>query len=160
MPEEADYVDYLFGPMTYSVWWVIGAMLVVLLIAAWIVGVYVWTLPVEVLRGIPVIRVVTYKVLRFKFLRSLAKVELKHRDGQLSTRDAFHEISRVFRLFIGLRTGCRAREMTATDLSNSPLGAPALNVLLMTYPGQFNEVDPRTLPAVVDAARMAVATWT
>ncbi|BBY27541.1 hypothetical protein [Mycolicibacterium sediminis] len=160
MPEDANYVDYLFGPLTYSAWWVVSALFVVLLIAAWIAGVWVWTLPVDVLRGIPVIRTVTFKVLRFKFIRTLNGIERSHRDGLVTTRDAFHDISRVFRLYVRFRTGYQAREMTATDVANSPLSPAALNVLLMAYPGQFNEVDPRTVPAVVDAARTAVATWT
>ena len=160
MPDQADFVDFLFHPMAYSVWWVIGAVLVVLLVVAWVVGVYVWTLPVERLRGIPVIRAVTFRVLRFKFTRALSKVDQRHRAGQLTTREAFHEVSRIFRRFIAFRTGYLAREMTATDVAYSPLDRSAVNVLSLTYPGQFDDVDPRTLPAVVDAARTAVARWT
>ena len=151
-------VDFLFAPMAYSVWWVIGAVLIVLLIAAWVIGVIVWTLPMEVLRRIPVIRTVAFRVLRFKFARSLAKVGDRHNQGQLDTREAFHEISRIFRRFIAFRTGYTAREMTFTDIGNSPL-SPALDVLRLTYPGQFDEADPRTVPAVVEAARTAVIRW-
>ncbi|OMC31269.1 hypothetical protein A5740_15720 [Mycobacterium sp. GA-1841] len=154
-----DAVEFLFPPMHYSVWWVIGAALLVLLVIGWIVGVIVWTLPIEVLRRIPVIRDISYRVLRVKFARSLTRVEQHHREGQLSTRDAFHEISRIFRNFIDFRTGFQARRMTATDVAQSPLAGPALNVLAMTYPGQFDEVDPRSVPGVVDAARTAVLTW-
>lgn len=154
-----DSLEFLFPPMTYSVWWVIGAALLVLLVIGWIVGVVVWTLPIEVLRRVPVLRDISHRVLRFKFSRSLSKVEQQHRDGQLSTREAFHEISRIFRNFIDFRTGYQARRMTATDIAQSPLAGPALNVLTMTYPGQFDEVDPRTVPSVVDAARTAVLTW-
>lgn len=154
-----DAIDFLFPPMSYSVWWVIGAALLVLLIIGWIVGVIVWTLPIEVLRRIPVVRDISYKVLRFKFSRSLGKVEQQHHAGQLSTREAHHEISRIFRNFIDFRTGYQARRMTATDVSQSPLAGPALNVLAMTYPGQFDEADPLMVPVVVDAARKAVQTW-
>lgn len=154
-----DAIEFLFPPMTYSVWWVIGAALLVLLIIGWIVGVIVWTLPIEVLRGIPVIRDISYKVLRFKFSRSLIKVEQQHHDGQLSTRDAFHEISRIFRNFIDFRTGYHARRMTATDVAHSPLAGPALNILTMTYSGQFDEADPGAVSSVVEAARTAVLTW-
>ena len=86
MPRQADLVDFLFAPMAYSVWWVIGAVLIVLLIAAWVVGVFVWTLPIEVLRRIPVIRNVAFRVLRFKFARSLVKVADRHHQGRLDTR--------------------------------------------------------------------------
>lgn len=154
-----DAVEFLFPPMPYSVWWVIGAALLVLLIIGWIVGVIVWTLPIEVLRRIPVIRDISYRVLRFKFSRSLTRIEQLHREGRLSTRDAFHEISRIFRNFIDFRTGFQARRMTATDVAHSPLAGPALNVLAMTYTGQFDEADPRSVPGVVDAARTAVLTW-
>ncbi|MBP2454851.1 hypothetical protein [Mycolicibacterium lutetiense] len=154
-----DSIDFLFPPMPYPVWWVIGAAFLVLLIIGWIVGVIVWTLPIEALRRIPVIRDISYKVLRFKFSRSLTKVEQQHHEGRLSTRDAFHEISRIFRNFIDFRTGFSARRMTATDVAHSPLAGPALNVLAMTYQGQFDEADPRTVPSVVAAARTAVLTW-
>ena len=154
-----DAIDFLFPPMAYPVWWVIGAAFLVVLVIGWIVGVIVWTLPIEVLRRIPVIRDISYKVLRFKFSRSLTKVEQQHREGQLSTRDAFHEISRIFRNFIVFRTGFQARRMTATDVAYSPLAGSALNVLAMTYPGQFHEVDPQSVPDVVQAARTAVLTW-
>jgi hypothetical protein len=158
MRENADFADFLFPPMAYSAWWVIGAVLVVLLIAAWVIGVFVWTLPVEVLRGLPVIRTLTFKVLRFKFSRSLAKIGQRHHEGELDTREAFHEISRVFRLFVAFRTGYTAREMTFSDIANSPL-TPALDVLKLTYPGQFDVADPRAVPAAVEAARTVVARW-
>jgi hypothetical protein len=159
MPDEATLLDFLFPPMAYSVWWVIGAVLVVLLAVGWVIGVLVWTLPVEVLRGIPVIRNLSYRVLQYKFKRSLAQVAERHRRGELETREAFHEISRIFRLFITFRTGFQAREMTVTDMANSPLAGPAVNVLTMTYPGQFDEADPRSVAPAVEAARTAVATW-
>jgi hypothetical protein len=159
VPDQATVLDFLFAPMAYSVWWVIGAVLVVLLVVGWVIGVLVWTLPVEVLRGIPVIRNLTYRVLKFKFQRSLAKVAEEHRLGHLETREAYHEISRIFRLFITFRTGFKAREMTVTDMANSPLAGPAVNVLSMTYPGQFDEADPRSVAPAVAAARTAVASW-
>ena len=158
MPREADFVDFLFAPMAYSVWWVIGAVLIVLLIAAWVAGVFVWTLPIEVLRGIPVIRVLAFRVFRFKFARSLTKVADRHHQGQLDTREAFHEISRIFRLFVAFRTGYTAREMTFTDIANSPI-APAVDVLRLTYPGQFDDADPRAVRVAADAARTAVTKW-
>jgi hypothetical protein len=123
------------------------------------VGVIVWTLPVEVLRDIPVLRSITHRVLRVKFARALTRVDHRHRAGELTTREAFHDVSRIFRRFIVFRTGFAAREMTATDVARSPLAGSALQVLSLTYPGQFDDVDPRTLPAVIDAARTAVTSW-
>lgn len=136
------------------------AVLLVLLCIGWVVGVLVWTLPIETLRGIPVVRALTYRVLKFKFSRSLDAVARRHRDGSLDTRAAFHEISRLFRLFVTFRTGFAAREMTATDIAVSPLAPVALPVLSLTYPGQFDAADPRTVDAAVDAARRAVTEWT
>lgn len=157
--DPADLADVLFGPMPYSVWWVIGAVLVVLLAAAWVVGIFVWTLPIEVLRGIPVVRSVAYRVLRFKFSRALSSVDARHRAGQLDTREAFHEVSRLFRSFLALRTGFAAREMTASDFSATPLESAAWPVLRLTYEGQFSTADPRGVDAAVAAARQVVETW-
>jgi hypothetical protein len=160
MPEHADYVDFLFHPMTYSVWWVLGGGLVVGLIALWIAAVIVWTLPVDVLRKIPFLRKVTFTVLRMKFERSLANIAQRHDDRQLTTREAYHEISKVFRVFVSFRTGYSAAEMTATDISASPLAEPMLDVLRATYPGQFDVADPDRVSEAVNVARKAVATWT
>lgn len=159
MTEFGNPVDFLFHPMAYPAWWLIGAILVGLLIVGWIAGVIVWTLPVEVLRTIPVVRSVTYRVLKFKFARSLARIGERHRNGQLETRAAFHEISSVFRRFVAYRTGYQAQQMTATDMSNSPLSGPALQVLAKTYPGQFADADPRAVPDAVEAARAVVKSW-
>ena len=159
MPDQLNYLDFLFGPADYSLWWVIGAVLMVLLVIGWVAGVFVWTMPMERLRGIPVVRNIAFRVLAFKFRRSLAKVEQQHQARALTTREAFHQISRIFRLFIAFRTGYTAREMTATDVANSPLAASALTVLTMTYPGQFDDADPRTVAPTVEAARTAVAGW-
>lgn len=158
--DAVSYLDFLFPPTPYPVWWVVGAVLVLLVVVGWIVGVLLWTLPVEVLRDIPVLRSVTYRVLGFKFSRALAGVAQRHHAGQLETREAFHEISRIFRAYVTFRTGYSAREMTATDIANSPLGDRALDVLRMTYPGQFEAADPRGVDLAVDAARRAVAAWT
>jgi hypothetical protein len=159
MPEHADYVDFLFHPMNYSVWWVLGGGFAVALIALWIAAAFIWTLPVDVLRGIPVIREVTFRVLRLKFERSLASIAQRHRDGQLTTREAYHQISRTFRLFVSFRTGYSAPEMTATDISDGPLAGRVLDVLRATYPGQFDTADPNKVSHAVDVARKAVATW-
>lgn len=160
MTEHADYVDFLFHPMAYSIWWVLGAAGVVALMVAWIVAVFVWTLPIEVLRGIPVIRNLTYRVLQRKFERSLADIGRRHDRGELAAGDAFHETSRVFRRFAALRTGLSVREMTLTEIAGSPLAPRMYQVLSATYGGQFDTPDPRGVAAAVDAARQAVATWT
>lgn len=159
MPQEVDWAPFLFGPMPYSLWWFIGAAMLVLLCVGWVVGVLVWTLPIETLRRFPVVRDVAYRVLRYKFSRSLETVARRHREGSIDTRAAFHEISRLFRLFLTYRTGYAAKEMTATDVAVSPLAAAALPVLSLTYPGQFDTADPRTVDTAVRTARQAVAQW-
>lgn len=158
MPRNADIVDFLFAPMPYSVWWMMGAVLVVVLVVAWIAAVVVWTLPFEVLRGIPVIRTLAFKVLRFKFTRALDRVDRRHRDGELETRAAYHELSRIFRRYLAFRTGVATRGMTFADIGNSPLH-PALPAMRLIYPGQFDIADPYAVSAAVQAAKTAVATW-
>ena len=48
--------------------------------------------------------------------------------------------------------------MTFTDIANSPV-APAVDVLRLTYPGQFDDADPRAVRVAADAARTAVTKW-
>jgi hypothetical protein len=159
MTEHADYVDFLFQPMTYSAWWVLGGAGIALLIAAWIASAFVWTLPVEILRDIPVIRDITFRVLRGKFDRALARVEQSHRAGQLSSREAYHQVSKIFRRFVSLRTGYAVCEMTAADVANSPLADAVSPVLRITYPGQFDTADPNWVAEAVSTARKVVTAW-
>ncbi|MGE2737944.1 hypothetical protein [Mycolicibacterium vaccae] len=155
-----DFLDTLYPPMSYPAWWLAGAVLVAVAAMAWVAGVFLWTAPVDRLRRIPLVRNVTYRVLRHKFMRTLAKVADRHRSGELDSRAAFHEISRIFRQFVAFRTGYHAREMTAADIARSPLAASVLPVLERTYPGQFDTADPGAVDAAVDVARTAVARWT
>lgn len=159
MPDGSDYVDLLFPPMGYSPWWLLGALLVLLLVGAWIAGVILWTQPVEVLRGIPLVRGVLHRVLRVKFTRALTDVQMRHDRGELDARQAFHEISRIFRQFVAFRTGYPLRRMTATDITDSDLPQPVLDVLSATYPGQFDAPDPRAVGPAVETARKVVAAW-
>ncbi|BBX16763.1 hypothetical protein CRI77_02765 [Mycolicibacterium duvalii] len=155
-----DFVDILYAPMAYPVWWLVGAVLVAVAAVAWVAGIYLWTAPVDRLRRIPIVREVTYRVLRLKFMRSLGRVAERHRAGGLDSRTAFHEISRIFRQFVAFRTGYHVREMTAADIARSPLAASVLPVLERTYPGQFDTADPAGVDAAVAVARTAVARWT
>lgn len=159
MPDNIDPVEFLFPPDHYPVWWLVAAVFVVLAIIGWVAGVLIWTLPVEKLRKIAGISSVTNTVLARKFTRSLDRVQEQHRAGALPSREACHEISRIFRQYMAFRTGYTAREMNLSDLANTPLAAQAHRVLQTTYLGQFNVADPRLVDAAADAAKSAVAAW-
>jgi len=160
MPEAHSFLDYVFGPVDYPVWWIVGGIMVLLLGIGFVAGVFVWTLPIEVLRRIPVVRTITFRVLTFKFGRSLDRIAQQHEAGDIDTREACHQVSRVFRLFVALRTGSQVREMTASDVAlYSALAAPALRVLELTYPGQFSVAEPQVVSAAVAEARKVVAEW-
>lgn len=160
MPEKHSFLDYVFGPVDYPVWWVVGGVVVLLLGIGFLAGVFVWTLPIETLRRIPVIRTIAYRVLKFKFSRSLGRIEHQHQAGELETREACHQVSQVFRLFVALRTGSAVRGMTASDMAgDTVMSGPALRVLELTYPGQFSVAEPQTVSVVVAEAQKVVTEW-
>ena len=160
MPEPHSFLDYVFGPVDYPVWWVVGGVMVLLLGTGFVAGVFVWTLPIETLRRIPVIRTIAYRVLQFKFSRSLGRIAHQHEAGRIDTREACHQISQVFRLFVAFRTGSPVRGMTASDVAlDSELASPALRVLELTYPGQFSVAEPQVVSVAVAEAQKVVAEW-
>lgn len=160
MPETHSFLDYVFGPVDYPVWWIVGGVMLLLLGIGFVAGVFVWTLPIQTLRRIPVIRSITYRVLKFKFGRSLARIEHQHQAGHIDTREASHQVSQVFRLFVAFYTGAAVRGMTASDLAlDSTLATPALRVLELTYPGQFSVAEPQTVSVAVAEAKKVVAEW-
>ena len=69
-----DYLKWVVAPLPYSVLWLVLGVIMILLVVGWCVGIFVWTMPVEKLRSIPVVRDIAAWVLRRKFSAAIDTV--------------------------------------------------------------------------------------
>ncbi|CPY68399.1 Uncharacterised protein [Mycobacteroides abscessus] len=68
-----DYLKWVVAPLPYPVLWLVLGVIMIFLVIGWCVGIFVWTMPVEKLRSIPVVRDISARVLRRKFARPLTR---------------------------------------------------------------------------------------
>ncbi|WP_078281955.1 hypothetical protein [Mycobacteroides franklinii] len=153
-----DYLRWIVAPLPYSVLWLVFGIILVLLVIGWCVGVFVWTLPVEKLRTIPVIRDITARVLRRKFSAAIDDVRREHDAGVLNSRQAHGAMSRVLRTFIYMRTGVRAPYMSLGEVAHSG-AAGAAPVVAQLYSGQFEIGDDTNVAATAAAVRGVIQSW-
>ena len=154
-----DYLDSIVAPLPYSIAWLILGVLVILGVAGWGIGIIVWTLPVERLRTIPVIRDITARVLRRKFSAAVGRVGDRYRAGEMTTRQAYSELSRILRNFVYFQTGVRAPYMALDEMARSGAAAvaPAMSAL---YAKQFDDGGENPDVAVTAAqVRSTIRSW-
>ena len=156
MPD--DLLRFVSGPMPYSAWWLWFGLLLVLLVIAWCVGIFVWTLPAHRLRTLPGARSLHATLLRRRFAHSVGRVAARHRDGELTAAQAGAEMSRTLRSFLHQATGTRAQFMHVDDIGTSQL-APAAPVLSALDDAQFNSGSTVRLDDVGDAAEELIRSW-
>jgi len=80
-----DLLHHVFGPQPYSSWWLAGGVLLIIVVIGWYASIFVWTLPSERLRRIPVVRRVHARVIRQRFARRVRRISDEHRAGRLPT---------------------------------------------------------------------------
>lgn len=153
-----DFLKWIVAPLPYSWFWLVLGVLLVLGVIGWFVGVLVWTLPVERLRTIPVIRDLSVRVLQRKFGAAVGRVADRHRAGELNSRQAYAEMSRILRNFVFYRTGVRAQYMTAGEVAQGPAAAaaPIVNAL---YTRQFDAAENPDVAAAAAQVRSAIQSW-
>jgi hypothetical protein len=153
-----DYLKWIVAPLPYSAWWLVLGVLLIVAVIGWFVGLVVWTLPVERLRTIPVIRDITARVLRRKFSASITTVGDRYRAGGLSSRAASAEMSRILRNFVYFRTGVRAQYLVLGELTDSA-AATAAPVMAALYARQFEAGDDTEVAVTVAQVRSAIQAW-
>jgi hypothetical protein len=154
----SDFLKWIVAPLPYSVFWLVLGVLLVIGVIGWFVGVVVWTLPVERLRTIPVIRDISARVLRRKFSVAVGRVADRYRTGELSSRQAYAEMSRILRNFVFYRTGVRAQYMTLGEVAHGPAAAAA-PVVSALYTRQFELVENPDVAAAAAQVRSAILSW-
>lgn len=108
-----DLLRFIGGPLPSSMWWVgIGVLLIVIVIA-WCVGIFVWTLAPARLRMVPVIGGLHGRLVRRRFVRSVQHTNELYRSGGLTAAQAGAGVSRVLRSFLFVATGVRRNTCTS-----------------------------------------------
>lgn len=153
-----DSLKWIVAPLPYSVFWAVLGVLLILLVIGWFVGALVWTLPVERLRTIPVLRDISARVLQRKFGTAVGRVDERYRAGELDSRQAYAEMSRILRNFVYYRTGVRAQYMALGEVAHSPAAAVA-PVVSALYARQFDLDDRPDVAVAAAQVRSAIQAW-
>ena len=153
-----DSLKWIVAPLPYSVFWAVLGVLLILLVVGWFVGVLVWTLPVERLRTIPVLRDISARVLQRKFSAAVGRVDERYRAGELNSRQAYAEMSRILRNFVYDRTGVRAQYMALGEVATVPLPRRHRWCQLCTGDNSTSVI-VQTLPLLTAQVRRAIQSW-
>ncbi|ADG96717.1 conserved hypothetical protein [Segniliparus rotundus DSM 44985] len=156
--DDVEKLRLVLAPVPYDTVWLVLAALLVAAAAGCLVGIFVWTLPVERLRRVPVLREITLRRLKRAFSRSIDATAARHRRGEISSRAAHGSISRGMRVFLQLWTGEPAGKMVLAEFAESPL-AGASGALETLYPGQFAPQEQPDVERAAAAAKEVIAGW-
>jgi hypothetical protein len=154
-----DLLRHVFGPQPYSSWWLWWAVLLVLAVIGWYTGVFVWTLPSDRLRRIPLVRRVHARLIRNRFTRCVQRIADEHDAGGMSAPAACAAVSRTVRSFLHQATGARAQYLHVGAMADANLAA-AVPLLSQLGDAQFNaeaRVDVADLSA---RAQELIRSWT
>jgi hypothetical protein len=154
----AQGIPFVATPAGYSGWWLALAALLAALVVFWCVAAVVWTLPVAVLRKIPVLRDITRKVLRKRFAKAVDRIEQGYLSGQIPPREAHHSLARILRTYLHFQTGEWTQVMGLPDIAASGLRPAAGPLALIAY-GQFSAESNTDLRGAVSTAREVIASW-
>lgn len=154
-----DLLRHLFGPQPYSPWWLWLAVLMLLAVIGWYAGVFVWTLPSQRLRRIPVVRRTHARVLRRRFARRVQGIAEEHDAGRLLAPAACGAISRTVRSFLHQATGVRAQYLQVGAMADANL-AGAAPLLTRLGDAQFNAESRVDVADVSARAQELIRSWT
>lgn len=157
MPD--DLLRHVFGPQPYSAGWLWLAVLLVLAVFGWYAGVFVWTLPSDRLRRIPVVRRVHAWLIRNRFARRVQGIADEHTAGRMSAPAACMAISRTLRSFLHQATGTRAQYLQVAAMADGDLAAAA-PLIARLGDGQFNAETQVDVDDVSARAQELIRSWT
>lgn len=157
MPD--DLLRHVFGPQPYSSAWLWLAVLLILAVFGWYAGVFVWTLPSDRLRRIPVVRRVHAWLIRNQFARHVQGIADEHIAGRMSAPAACAAISRTLRSFLHQATGTRAQYLQIAAVADGDLAAAA-PLLTRLNDGQFNAETQVDVDGVSARAQELIRAWT
>lgn len=157
MPD--DLLRHVFGPQPYSTWWLWLAVLLILALICWYAGVFVWTLPSQRLRRIPVVRRVHARLIRNRFARCVQGIADEHDAGRMSAPAACAAISGTVRSFLHQATGVRAQYLQVGAMADTNL-AGAAPLLTRLGDAQFNAESRVEVTDLSSRAQELIRSWT
>lgn len=153
-----DLLRFIGGPLPVSPWWLVLGLAFLFSVIVWSAAVFVWTLPPSRLRRIPVIRAVHIRVNRRRFVRAIHKIDVRYRDGRLTSTQASAGISRTLRSFLYVATGARAQYMHVRQIADGPL-ASAAPLLGGLNEAQFNPESQANVVMLGRSAEELISSW-
>lgn len=150
-----------FPPVTYSLWWTVLAVAILLVIVLFYAAVLFFTRPRREpdsetdLSWLPP----SPAELRLKYIDLIGEVETSSARGDLGIREAHQRLSQLLRFHAFEASGIRAPQMTLTDLRAEQLSSLTTAVERL-YPGAFAEIERGGVAESADMARRVVQSWT
>lgn len=157
MPD--NLLRHVFGPQPYSAWWLVWAILLVLVVIAWYSVIFVWTLPSHRLRHIPVVRRMHARIVRNRYARCAQRIAGDYYAGRASATEACAAISRTLRSFLHQATGERAQYLHVGEVADGDLAAAA-PLLTRLGDAQFNAETQIDIGDVSASAQELIRSWT
>lgn len=106
----------------------------------------------------PVEKVVDLVALRQEYLDKVVRLEMKYKAEEIETRDAYSELSSIFRNFVYEATGVEAPKYTLHDIQG--LNMPVLyNLVDNYYEPEFSEKSDRNMLESIDMTKRAIQLW-
>lgn len=157
MPDEL--LRHVFGPQHYSSWWLWLAVLLIVGVMGWYAGVFLWTLPSQRLRRIPIVRHLHARLIRNRFARRVQRVTDEHDAGRVSAPATCAAIGRTVRSFLHQATGVRAQYLQVGAIAEGRLAAAA-PLLDRLGDAQFNAATRVDVADVSSRAQELIRSWT
>jgi hypothetical protein len=154
-----DLLRFVDGPMPYSSLWLWLGLLLLIAVICWYIGVFVWTLPSQRLRRLPVVRSVHATLLRRRFVNTIRTIDEEYRAGDLSAAQACAQMSRTLRSFLHQATGARAQYMHVDEIARSALALSA-PLFATLNDARFNSSSHVDVGQASSAAQELIRTWT
>lgn len=154
-----DLLRFIGGPTPYSSWWLWLAALLLVVVIVWYAVVFVTTLPSSRLRELPMLGDVHARLTRRRFAGAIRGITERRRRGELSTADAYDQMSHTVRSFLHQATGVRAQYLHVDELAAGDL-APAAPLIAALRDARFDtgaDADPDRLGA---RAEELIRSWT
>jgi hypothetical protein len=153
-----DLLRHVIGPTPYSSWWLWLAIGLSVLLVAWYVGVFVFTMPRRRLRTVPLVGATRDRMIRYRAARNVRAIGDRYRSGELAAAPAGEAVSHELRRFLHQVSGVRAEYMQIEDVENSEI-APAAPVLAHLVDVRFNTASELDVGLVSRDAEELIRSW-
>ena len=112
----------------------------------------------ELIVAAPIVKPVSAKQIKDKYCALINELEMKRRDGKVSNRKAYQELSRVVRRFVYEMTGIKVHHNTLDEIQK--LNMPNLyRVIEECYAPEFSVDKDGSIYDTMKKARMVIKEW-